>query len=118
MPLSIPKIPDDLLNELPHLNFQELAFEISKLWLQDDIDPKWLKKIVYNAIDFDATLYKLRDNVFSLELYHGPTYAFKDFGARFMARLLSHFVRKQSNETVILVATSGDTGSAVANGFY
>ena len=118
MPLSIPKIPEDLLNELPQLNFQELAFEISKLWLLDDIDEKWLKKIVYNAIDFDATLYKLKENIFSLELYHGPTYAFKDFGARFMARLLSHFVRKESNETVILVATSGDTGSAVAQGFY
>lgn len=118
MPLSIPKIPDALLNELPHLNFQELAFEISKLWLLEDIDEKWLKKIVYEAIDFDATLYKLKENIFSLELYHGPTYAFKDFGARFMARLLSHFVRTGANETVILVATSGDTGSAVAQGFY
>ena len=118
MPLSIPKIPEALLNELPHLNFQELAFEISKLWLLEDIDEKWLKKIVYEAIDFDATLYKLKENIFSLELYHGPTYAFKDFGARFMDRLLSHFVRKGSNETVILVATSGDTGSAVAQGFY
>jgi len=118
MPLSIPKIPDPLMKELPHLNFQELAFEISKLWLLDEIDEKWLKKIVYDAIDFDATLYKLKDNIFSLELYHGPTYAFKDFGARFMARLLSHFVRKESGETVILVATSGDTGSAVAQGFY
>lgn len=118
LPLSIPKISDKLLTKLPKLNYQELAFEISKLWLQDVIDEKWLKKIVYDAIDFDATLYKLKDNIYSLELYHGPTYAFKDFGARFMARLLSHFVRKQSNETVILVATSGDTGSAVAHGFY
>jgi threonine synthase len=118
MPLSIPKIPGDLLTALPDLNFQELAFEISKLWLLDDIDEKWLKKIVYGAIDFDATLYKVKENIFSLELYHGPTYAFKDFGARYMARLLSHFVRKESNETVILVATSGDTGSAVAQGFY
>jgi threonine synthase len=118
MPLSIPKIPADLLNDLPDLNFQELALEISKLWLNEDIDEKWLKKIVYEAIDFDATLHKVKENIFSLELYHGPTYAFKDFGARFMARLLSHFVRKESNETVILVATSGDTGSAVAQGFY
>ena len=118
LPLSIPKISDKLLNSLPKLNYQALAFEISKLWLQDVIDEKWLKKIVYDAIDFDATLYKLKDNIYSLELYHGPTYAFKDFGARFMARLLSHFVRKRSNETVILVATSGDTGSAVAHGFY
>ncbi|MGD9328128.1 MAG: threonine synthase [Cyclobacteriaceae bacterium] len=118
MPLSIPKIPAELLNDLPDLNFQELALEISKLWLNEDIDEKWLKKIVYEAIDFDATLHKVKENIFSLELYHGPTYAFKDFGARFMARLLSHFVRKESNETVILVATSGDTGSAVAQGFY
>ncbi len=118
MPLSIPKIPADLLNGLPDMNFQELALEISKLWLEEDIDEKWLKKIVYEAIDFDATLHKVKENTFSLELYHGPTYAFKDFGARFMARLLSHFVRKESNETVILVATSGDTGSAVAQGFY
>ncbi len=118
MPLSIPKIPADLLNDLPDLNFQELALEISKLWLNEDIDEKWLKKIVYEAIDFDATLHKVKENIFSLELYHGPTYAFKDFGARFMARLLSHFVRKESNETVILVATSGDTGSAVAQGFF
>jgi threonine synthase len=118
MPLSIPKIPADLLNDFPDLNFQELSLEISKLWLLEDVDEKWLKKIVYEAIDFDATLYKVKENTFSLELYHGPTYAFKDFGARFMARLLSHFVRKESNETVILVATSGDTGSAVAQGFY
>lgn len=118
MPLSIPKIPPDLISELPHLNFQELAYEISKLWLMEDIDPKWLKKIVYDALDFDATLFKLNKNIFSLELFHGPTYAFKDFGARFMARLLSFFTRKQKGETVILVATSGDTGSAVAQGFY
>jgi len=118
MPLSIPQIPDELLERLPQLELQEIAYEISKIWLQDIIDPKWLKKIAYDAIDFDAPLYKVKDGIYSLELYHGPTHAFKDFGARFMARLLSYFRRDQAKETVILVATSGDTGSAVANGFY
>ena len=77
-----------------------------------------MKKIVYDTLSFDCPTVKVNDNIYSQELFHGPTLAFKDVGARFMARLLGHFISQEGKEEVnVLVATSGDTGSAVANGF-
>ncbi len=117
MPVSIPEVDPEFISYLPEMKIQEIAYHISKQWLSEDIPDQELKKIVDEAIDFDAPLQKIDDHIFSLELFHGPTYAFKDFGARFMARTLSYLQQHEDQETIVLVATSGDTGSAVANGF-
>jgi threonine synthase len=117
MPVSIPQASSEFIRELPDMTMQDIALTISKLWLDQDFPGDTLKEIVYEAINFEAPLHKLGDDIYSLELYHGPTYAFKDFGARFMARVLSNLQQHEDRETIILVATSGDTGSAVANGF-
>ena len=94
-----------------------MSFDIAQHLLGDDLPPAELKRIVDHTIQFDAPLIKLEPAIFALELFHGPTLAFKDFGARFLSGLLGYFAQQQSREIVILVATSGDTGSAVANGF-
>lgn len=117
IPVAIPKVDDDFLDKLPSMNLQDIAIGISRLWLQDEIEDDKVKDIVHKAFVFDSPLHKLNTNIYSLELFHGPTYAFKDFGARYMAQILSHFQQYENRETLILVATSGDTGSAVANGF-
>lgn len=96
---------------------QEIAFTVSQSFLGDDVSDETLTGIVARAIQFDAPVVALGDMVYALELFHGPTMAFKDFGARFMAGLLGYFAQRQDREITILVATSGDTGSAVANGF-
>ncbi len=95
----------------------EIALEIATVLIGEDIEQKTLKKIIEEALNFDANLVDLNDNVHALELFHGPTLAFKDFGARFLARLMSHFLGKIDKEVIVLAATSGDTGSAVASGF-
>ena len=118
MPTSFPKLEKDFFNNIEKLSFQEIAFHVAKALLSDDIPEKDLKKIINESINFDAPLVKIEENIYSLELFHGPTLAFKDFGARFMSRLISYFNKKSKKETVILAATSGDTGSAVAHGFY
>ncbi len=118
MPVSIPQVTEEYIRDLPGKKFQDIAFDISRLWLEDEIPAELLKEICFSAFDFDAPLHKIEDNIYSLELYHGPTHAFKDFGARFLARLVSFFQKHKNRETVILVATSGDTGSAVGHGFY
>ena len=115
MPTKIPKMKKEFFENIEKLSFQEIAFEAAKQLLSEDISTKKLKQIIDEAINFDAPLVKLEENIYCLELFHGPTLAFKDFGARFMSRLISYFNKK---ETLILVATSGDTGSAVAHGFY
>ncbi len=115
MPTKIPKMKKEFFENIEKLSFQEIAFEAAKQLLSEDISAKKLKQIIDEAINFDAPLVKLEENIYCLELFHGPTLAFKDFGARFMSRLISYFNKK---ETLILVATSGDTGSAVAHGFY
>ena len=115
MPTKIPKMKKEFFENIEKLSFQEIAFEVAKQLLSKDISAKKLKQIIDEAINFDAPLVKLEENIYCLELFHGPTLAFKDFGARFMSRLISYFNKK---ETLILVATSGDTGSAVAHGFY
>lgn len=123
MPEKIKSLPRSFFDNIDKLSFQEIAFEVAKAFFGDDIEENDLKRIVYDTLSFDTPVVKVEDNIYSLELFHGPTLAFKDVGARFMARLLQYFIRKDrektgDNRTVnVLVATSGDTGSAVANGF-
>lgn len=117
MPTAIPKLRDEFFKNIDKLSFQEIAFEVSKALIGDVVEPKVLKQIIDDVITFDAPVVKIEDNIYVLELFHGPSFAFKDFGARFMARLMSHFLEKKKRDINILVATSGDTGSAVAQGF-
>ena len=117
MPIEIPKLSDEFFKGLAHKPFRDIGFEVARNLLKGDVPDSELKKIVDHTIQFDAPLVKLEEDVFALELFHGPTLAFKDFGARFMSQLLGYFASQQDREIVILVATSGDTGSAVANGF-
>ena len=118
MPEIIPKFPKDFFKILSSLNFQEISFEAAKKFFADDIPYGVLKNIIHEAINFNAPLVKLTDKIKILELFHGPTLAFKDFGARFMSRLMSYLIKDYDKNLNIIVATSGDTGSAVANGFY
>lgn len=118
MPDSIPSLKHGFLEALPMLNFQEIAEEVSKPFLRDEVPETIIQNIIKKAFDFEAPVKNLHDSISVLELFHGPTLAFKDFGARFMANLLSYFLRNENQELNILVATSGDTGSAVACGFY
>lgn len=117
MPESVPVLPESFFDSLPAKSFQQIAYEVSHALLQQDVPADELRKMVEHTITFDAPLVEIEKNVFSLELFHGPTLAFKDFGARFMSQLLGYFAKEEKREIVILVATSGDTGSAVANGF-
>lgn len=118
MPSVIPQLPKGFIENLGQYSFQEIAFSVSKSLLQDAIPEEELKKIIENSITFPAPVVQLNDSMSVLELFHGPSLAFKDFGARFMAQLMSYFNREEEKELVILVATSGDTGGAVAAGFY
>ena len=115
MPEFIPQFDKNFINDLKNLSFQEIAFEIAHKFIKDEIESTELKKIINKTLNFPAPLVNLNDNLAILELFHGPTLAFKDFGARFMAEVISHFNNEKFN---ILVATSGDTGSAVAGGFF
>ena len=101
------------------MSFQELSYQVADAFFGEDVDAESLKRIVYDTLSFDCPVERVTDNIYSLELFHGPTLAFKDVGARFMARLLQYFIKKEgeTKEVNVLVATSGDTGSAVANGF-
>jgi len=117
VPEEIPLLDDNFFKNIEKWSFQEISFEVAKKFF-DSIDEKELKNIIYDAINFDAPVVNIDNNIFTLELFHGPTLAFKDFGARFMSRVMSYFINKYNKKLVILVATSGDTGSAVANGFY
>ena len=127
MPEEIYKLPKAFFDDMPQLRFQDIAYNVASQFFGDDIDLDGLKELVYDTLQFDCPVVKVKDNIYSLELFHGPTLAFKDVGARFMARLLQYFIRQQrsarsdafgAKQTVnVLVATSGDTGSAVANGF-
>ena len=117
MPERIKPMPESFFQEISSMSFQELSFEVAKRFFGEDIPEYTLQKIVFNTLTFDTPLVKVNQNIYALELFHGPTSAFKDVGARFMARLLSHFLGKEKKMVHVLVATSGDTGSAVANGF-
>lgn len=118
MPDVIKALPQEFYDQIDTLSFQEIAYRVADAFFGEDVPVDTLKQIVYDTLSFDVPLVKVTDNIFSLELFHGPTLAFKDVGGRFMARLLGYFIRKEGKRQVnVLVATSGDTGSAVANGF-
>lgn len=118
MPDVIKALPQEFYDRIDTLSFQEIAYRVADAFFGEDVPADTLKQIVYDTLSFDVPLVKVTDNIFSLELFHGPTLAFKDVGGRFMARLLGYFIRKEGKRQVnVLVATSGDTGSAVANGF-
>lgn len=118
MPETIKTLPQSFFDNIDKLSFQEIAFTVAQAFFGEDVNEEDLRKIVYDTLSFDCPVARVTENIYSLELFHGPTLAFKDVGARFMARLLQYFIRQEGNEEVnVLVATSGDTGSAVANGF-
>lgn len=117
MPDQINKFDPSFFENIENLTFQEIGFEVAKKFFGDDIEESKLKEIVFDTLEFDCPVVKVSDSIYSLELFHGPTLAFKDVGARFMARLLNYFLSDREKQVNVLVATSGDTGSAVANGF-
>ncbi|MDR9365072.1 MAG: threonine synthase [Balneolaceae bacterium] len=118
MPEEIPVLPDSFWSSLKELSFNEIAFEMAKPYFGEELSDEKLNSVINDAFNFPVPITPVEGNNFVLELFHGPTLAFKDFGARFMARLFSEQARKDQQEVTILVATSGDTGSAVAHGFY
>jgi threonine synthase len=118
MPEKIASLPDSFFSNITNMSFHEIAYEVAQAFFGEDIDATTLRTIVNDTLNFDTPVVKVSDSIYALELFHGPTLAFKDVGARFMARLLGYFIKKQSLDDInVLVATSGDTGSAVANGF-
>ena len=123
MPENIRPLPKAFFDNIDSMSFQEIAFEVAKAFFGDDVDEASLKNIVYDTLAFDTPVVKVDGNIYAYELFQGTKLDVKDVGARFMARLLQYFIRKDrektnDNRTVnVLVATSGDTGSAVANGF-
>ena len=118
MPEAIPSLPTDFFRRLPEMEFHEIALTVASSLLGNAVPRAELERIVRHAVAFEAPVVPVDTGVFAVELFHGPTLAFKDFGARFMSQLLGYFARSEEKEIVILVATSGDTGSAVANGFH
>jgi threonine synthase len=119
MPERINKLPKAFFDDMPTIKFRDIAYNVADAFFGEDVDSDALQEIVYDTLSFDCPVVKVTDNIYSLELFHGPTLAFKDVGARFMARLLQYFIQQEGahEEVNVLVATSGDTGSAVANGF-
>ena len=118
MPERIKPLPSSFFDNIDNLSFQDIACTVADAFFGEDIPADDLRRIVCDTLAFDCPVVKVDDNIYALELFHGPTLAFKDVGARFMARLLQYFIRQEGQERVnVLVATSGDTGSAVANGF-
>lgn len=128
MPERIKPLSKEFYDNIERMSFQEIAYNVADCFFGEDIDTESLKQIVYDTLQFDCPVVRVTENIYTLELFHGPTLAFKDVGARFMARLLQYFLNKKgeyvvsgsntkNNKVNVLVATSGDTGSAVANGF-
>jgi threonine synthase len=117
MPTSIPKLPQSFFDTIEEKSFSEIAFEVAKTLIGDEIPTEDLKVLIEDAVNFEAPVINIHDNMNVLELFHGPSFAFKDFGARFMSRIMSYFHKNSDKEINILVATSGDTGSAVGTGF-
>ncbi|HZJ18876.1 MAG TPA: threonine synthase [Pricia sp.] len=116
-PESITPLPDSFFENIENLSHHEIAFKAIQQFVSGDIPDSVLKDILGEVLDFDFPVVKIEENIATLELFHGPTMAFKDVGARFMAQCLSYFSRGKDSEVTVLVATSGDTGGAVANGF-
>ncbi len=118
MPETIHKLPKEFFDNIQDMSFQDIAYNVASAFFGEDVDQDALQEIVFDTLRFDCPVVKVCDNIYALELFHGPTLAFKDVGARFMARLLQYFINMDGEQQVnVLVATSGDTGSAVANGF-
>ncbi len=118
MPEVVRHLPEPFFDEIQNLSFQEMSCRVADAFFGEDVPAGTLERIVYDTLSFDCPLVRVTGDIYSLELFHGPTLAFKDVGARFMARLLGYFIRQEGcNRVNVLVATSGDTGSAVANGF-
>lgn len=117
MPEKIEKFDPSFFNNIGDLSFKEISYCVAEKFFGEDIPKDKLKEIVYDTLSFDCPVVNVTENIFSLELFHGPTLAFKDVGARFMARILGYYLGDSDNLVNVLVATSGDTGSAVANGF-
>ena len=118
MPEKIKRLPHEFYDNIADMSFHEIAIKVADAFFGEDIEREALEEIVCDTLSFECPVVRVTDNIYSLELFHGPTLAFKDVGARFMARLLQYFIKKENKREVnVLVATSGDTGSAVANGF-
>ena len=119
MPENIKALPKKFFDNIDTMSFQDIAYTVADAFFGEDVEAEALKKIVYDTLAFDCPIVPVTEEIYSLELFHGPTLAFKDVGARFMARLLQYFIKKENKGGLVnvLVATSGDTGSAVANGF-
>lgn len=118
MPERIKPLPKEFYENIDKMTFREIACTVADAFFGEDVEAGELRRIVCDTLQFDCPVVRVTDNIYSLELFHGPTLAFKDVGARFMARLLQYFIRRDGSRKVhVLVATSGDTGSAVANGF-
>jgi len=120
MPEHIHPLPQAFFDDIQEMSFRDIAYNVAASFFGEDVDGDALQDIVYDTLSFDCPVVEVRPGIYSLELFHGPTLAFKDVGARFMARLLQYFIRsngQQEGQVNVLVATSGDTGSAVANGF-
>ncbi len=117
MPEHIKPLPEEFFSNIQNMSFHDIACTVAQAFFGEDVPEEDLRRIVCDTLSFDVPAVKVCDDIYSLELFHGPTLAFKDVGARFMARMLRHFLRSGSGEVNVLVATSGDTGSAVANGF-
>lgn len=118
MPEDIPELPSSFFETLHKKSLPEIGFEVLKQFVGGEIPDQDLSKLVEETLNFEIPLVEVSEGIYSLELYHGPTFAFKDVGARFLALSLSHFTKKTQKKLTVLVATSGDTGSAVAQGFY
>jgi threonine synthase len=117
-PETITKLPNTFFKEIENMSITEMAYKVIKPYVGNQIKKEKLLEIIEETLDFDFPIVKITENIASLELFQGPTLAFKDVGARFMARCLGHFIENTNEKITVLVATSGDTGGAVANGFY
>lgn len=117
MPERIPVLPKELIEKMSEMSFREIGYAVIGALFSEDLSEKQIHELVDHTLSFDAPIVKVEEDIYSLELFHGPTLAFKDFGARFCSKLMSMLVGEKSQKVRVLVATSGDTGSAVANGF-
>ena len=117
-PEKIPTLSEFFWEDFHEKSKAQIAFEVIKPYIGDEIDDDTLSQICAETVNFDFPLVKITERISTLELFHGATLAFKDVGARFMSRCLQFFSKDKSKKTIVIVATSGDTGGAVANGFY
>ena len=118
LPQDIPQLPTAFIQNMAMMSLQEISYAVANFALQGDVDSQVLKRMIDDTLCFDIPLVEVASRRYALELYHGPTMSFKDVGARFMGQLLSYFATKHNKEVTVLVATSGNSGGAVANGFY